>query len=156
MMAITDNAEDHFRCAGIFGEHRFPQASQPMWRGEQYRHRKKRVGFLSSDFREHPVGYLLIGLIENLDSTRIETYGFSAGIRDGSELYRRYRNAIDHYLDCKDKTSHEIARLMRAMDIDFVIDMYVNTSGSRLPVLSNRTGPAQATHCRLPGGLNRP
>ena len=156
MMAITDNAEDHFRCAGIFGEHRFPQASQPMWRGEQYRHRKKRVGFLSSDFREHPVGYLLIGLIENLDSARIETYGFSAGIRDGSELYRRYRNAFDHYLDCKDKTSHEIARLMRAMEIDVVIDLSGYTSGSRLDVLSHRPCPAQATYLGFPGGLNLP
>jgi predicted O-linked N-acetylglucosamine transferase (SPINDLY family) len=156
LMAITDNAEDHFRCAGIFGEHRFPQASQPMWRGEQYRHRKKRVGFLSSDFREHPVGYLLIGLIENLDSARIETYGFSAGIRDGSELYRRYRNAFDHYLDCKDKTSHEIARLMRAMEIDFVIDLSGYTSGSRMDVLSHRPCPAQATYLGFPGGLNLP
>jgi predicted O-linked N-acetylglucosamine transferase (SPINDLY family) len=127
-----------------------------MWRGEQYRHRKKRVGFLSSDFREHPVGYLLIGLIENLDSTRIETYGFSAGIRDGSDLYRRYRNAFDHYLDCKDKTSHEIARLMRAMEIDIVIDLSGYTSGSRLDVLSHRPCPAQATYLGFPGGLNLP
>jgi protein O-GlcNAc transferase len=156
MMAITDNAEDHFRCAGIFGEHRFPQASQPMWRGEQYRHRKKRVGFLSADFREHPVGYLLVGLIENLDSARIETYGFSLGIRDGSELYRRYRNAFDHYLDCKDKTSHEIARLMRAMEIDILIDLSGYTSGSRLDVLSHRPCPAQATYLGFPGGLNLP
>jgi predicted O-linked N-acetylglucosamine transferase (SPINDLY family) len=156
MMAITDNAEDHFKCAGIFGEHRFTQASQPMWRGEQYRHRKKRVGFLSSDFREHPVGYLLIGLIENLDSAHIETYGFSAGIRDGSDLYRRYRNAFDHYLDCKDKTSHEIARLMRAMEIDIAIDLSGYTSGSRLDVLSHRPCPAQATYLGFPGGLNLP
>lgn len=156
MMAITDNAEDHFRCAGIFGEHRFPAASQPMWRGEKYRHRKKRVAFLSADFREHPVGYLLIGLIENLDSQRIETYGFSCGIRDGSELYRRYRNAFDHYLDCKDKTSHEIARLMRAMEIDVAIDLSGYTAGSRLEVLSHRPCPAQATYLGFPGGLNLP
>jgi predicted O-linked N-acetylglucosamine transferase (SPINDLY family) len=156
MMAITDNAEDHYRCAGIFGEHRFPGANQPMWRGEKYRHRKKRVAFLSADFREHPVGYLLIGLIENLKGPRIETYGFSLGIQDGSELYRRYRNGFDHYLDCKDKTSHEIARLMRAMEIDIVIDLSGYTSGSRLDVLSHRPCPAQATYLGFPGGLNLP
>jgi predicted O-linked N-acetylglucosamine transferase (SPINDLY family) len=127
-----------------------------MWRGETYRHRKKRVGFLSADFREHPVGYLLVGLIENLDSQRIETYGFSCGIRDGSELYRRYRNAFDHYLDCKDKTSHEIARLMRAMEIDVAIDLSGYTAGSRLEVLSHRPCPAQATYLGFPGGLNLP
>lgn len=156
MMAITDNAEDHLKCAGIFGEHRFPAAPEAMWRGEQYRHRKKRVGFLSADFREHPVGYLLIGLIEKLDSSRIETYGFSLGIRDGSELYRRYKNAFDHYVDCKDKPSHEIAKLMRSMEIDIVIDLSGYTSGSRLDVLSYRPCPAQATYLGFPGGLNLP
>jgi protein O-GlcNAc transferase len=156
MMAITDNAEDHLKCSGIFGEHRFPAAIEPMWRGEQYRHRKKRVGFLSADFREHPVGYLLIGLVEHLDSQRIESYAFSLGIRDGSELYRRYKNAFDHYIDCKDKPSHEIARLMRSMEIDMVIDLSGYTSGSRLDVLSHRPCPAQATYLGFPGGLNLP
>jgi predicted O-linked N-acetylglucosamine transferase (SPINDLY family) len=78
------------------------------------------------------------------------------GIRDGSDLYRRYRNAFDHYLDCKDKTSHEIARLMRAMEIDIVIDLSGYTSGSRLDVLSHRPCPAQATYLGFPGGLNLP
>jgi protein O-GlcNAc transferase len=127
-----------------------------LWRGEQYRHRKKRVGFLSADFREHPVGYLLIGLVEHLDSQRIESYAFSLGIRDGSELYRRYKNAFDHYIDCKDKPSHEIARLMRSMEIDMVIDLSGYTSGSRLDVLSHRPCPAQATYLGFPGGLNLP
>jgi predicted O-linked N-acetylglucosamine transferase (SPINDLY family) len=127
-----------------------------MWRGEVYRHRKKRVAFLSADFREHPVGYLLIGLIEHLDKSRLETYGISLGIRDGSDLYKRYRNAFDHYLDCKDKTAHEIARLMRAMEIDIAIDLSGYTAGSRLDILAHRPAPAQATYLGFPGGLNVP
>jgi len=156
LMAITDNAEDHMKCAAIFGEHRFPIAKEPMWRGEVYRHRKKRVAFISADFREHPVGYLLIGLIEHLDKSKLETYGISLGIRDGSDLYKRYRNAFDHYLDCKDKTSHEIARLMRAMEIDIAIDLSGYTAGSRLEIFSHRPAPAQATYLGFPGGLNVP
>jgi protein O-GlcNAc transferase len=156
MMAITDNAEDHMKCAAIFGEHRFPIAKDPMWRGEAYRHRKKRVAFISADFREHPVGYLLVGLIEQLDKSKLETYGISLGIRDGSDLYKRYRNAFDHYLDCKDKTSHEIARLMRAMEIDIAIDLSGYTAGSRLEIFAHRPAPAQATYLGFPGGLNVP
>lgn len=156
MMAITDNASDHFKCAEIFGQHRFPEAKEQMWRGEKYRHRKKRVAFISADFREHPVGYLLIGLIENLDKQKIESYGISVGIRDGSDLYRRYRNAFDHYLDCNDKTSRDVARLLRAMEIDVVIDLSGYTSGSRLDILSYRPCPAQATYLGFPGGLNLP
>jgi len=156
LMAITDNAEDHFKCAQIFGEQRFPAAKEPMWRGETYRHRKKRVAFISADFREHPVGYLLIGLIEQFDKTRFETVGISLGIRDGSDLYKRYRNGFDHYLDCADKSSHEIARLIRSMEIDIAIDLSGYTSGARLDILAHRPAPAQATYLGFPGGLNLP
>ena len=156
LMAISDSAEDHMKCAEVFGEHRFPAAKEPMWRGEIYRHRKKRVAFISADFREHPVGYLLIGLIEKFDKAQFETVGLSLGIRDGSELYKRYRNGFDHYLDCADKNSHEIARLIRAMEIDIMIDLSGYTSGSRLDILSYRPAPAQATYLGFPGGLNLP
>jgi predicted O-linked N-acetylglucosamine transferase (SPINDLY family) len=156
LMAISDSAEDHLKCAEVFGAQRFPVAKEPMWRGEVYRHRKKRVAFISADFREHPVGYLLIGLIEKFDKTQFETVAISLAIRDGSELYKRYRNGFDHYLDCADKTSHEIARLMRSMEIDIVIDLSGYTSGSRLDILAHRPAPAQATYLGFPGGLNLP
>jgi len=156
LMAISDSAEDHMKCAEVFGSQRFPAAKEPMWRGEIYRHRKKRVAFISADFREHPVGYLLIGLIEKFDKAQFETVGLSLGIRDGSELYKRYRNGFDHYLDCADKNSHEIARLIRAMEIDIMIDLSGYTSGSRLDILSYRPAPAQATYLGFPGGLNLP
>jgi predicted O-linked N-acetylglucosamine transferase (SPINDLY family) len=156
LMAISDSAEDHMKCAEVFGAQRFPAAKEPMWHGEVYRHRKKRVAFISADFREHPVGYLLIGLIEKFDKTQFETVAISLAIRDGSELYKRYRNGFDHYLDCADKTSHEIARLMRSMEIDIVIDLSGYTSGSRLDILAHRPAPAQATYLGFPGGLNLP
>ncbi len=156
LMAISDNAADHLVCAEVFGKHRFPAAKQEMWKGETYRHRKKRVAFISADFREHPVGYLLIGLIENLDKTKYETYGISLGIRDGSELFKRYRCAFDQYLDVQDKSSMEIARIMRSMEIDIAIDLSGYTSGSRVDILSYRPAPVQATYLGFPGGLNLP
>ena len=155
-MALSDSAELSLGCAEVFGAHRFPAAREPMWRGEAYRHRKKRVAFISADFREHPVGYLLIGVIERFDKTRFETVGVSLGIRDGSELYRRYRNGFDHYLDCADKPAIEIARLLRAMEIDIAIDLSGYTSGSRLDILSHRPAPHQMTYLGFPGTLGVP
>ncbi len=152
-MALSDDAYDARRCAEIFASHRFPAASKPLWQGEPYLHRKKRVAFISADFREHPVGYLLIGLIEHFDKSRFETIGISLGIRDGSDLYRRYRNGFDHYLDCADKTSSEVAKLLRSMEVDIAIDLSGYTSGSRLDILSHRPAPVQMTYLGFPGTL---
>jgi predicted O-linked N-acetylglucosamine transferase (SPINDLY family) len=145
-LAISDSVASQKKAAQVFGSHRFPASSNPLWKGEAYRHRKKRVAFISSDFREHPVGYLLIGLVENFDKSQFETIGISLGIRDGSELYRRYRNAFDYYLSCGDKPSFEIAQLLRAMEVDIAIDLSGYTSGSRLDIFSHRPAPVQISY----------
>ena len=156
VMAITDDLKAHQQCAEIFGEHRFPQAKELLWKGEVYRHRKKRVAFISADFREHPVGYLMVGMLEKLDKSQFELAGISLGIRDESKLYQRYRNLFDHYLDCREKPSIEIAQVMRAMEIDIAIDLSGYTAGSRLEILSYRPAPVQITYLGFPGGLSVP
>lgn len=156
LAAISDSVQAAYKAAQIFGSHRFPAATERLWNGESYRHRRKRVAFLSADFREHPVGYLLIGLIENLRSEGLETYGISLGIRDGSNLYQRYRCAFDHYLDFADRPSAEVARAMRALEIDIAIDLSGYTSGSRIDILSYRPAPIQATYLGFPGTVGLP
>jgi predicted O-linked N-acetylglucosamine transferase (SPINDLY family) len=111
---------------------------------------------LSADFREHPVGYLLIGVIEQLDKRYVESIGVMVGPRDGSTLYTRYRNAFDHYWDAADKPSHEIARLLRAFEVDVLIDLSGYTAGTRLEVLAERVAPVQMTYLGYPGTLGVP
>jgi predicted O-linked N-acetylglucosamine transferase (SPINDLY family) len=152
-MALTDSAAAHHACAKTFAKFHFGKPPEPLWRGERYAHRRKRVAFLSADFREHPVGYLLIGLIENLRNFPVETIGVSFGNPDSSNLYKRFRSGFTHYLECQDKTSAEVARILRAMEADILIDLSGYTSGSKLDVLLHRPAPAQATYLGFPGGL---
>jgi len=152
-MALTDSAEAHHACAKTFAKFHFGKAPEPLWKGERYAHRRKRVAFLSADFREHPVGYLLIGLIENLKQFPVETIGVSFGNPDASQIYKRFRAGFTHYLECQDKTATEVARILRAMEVDLAIDLSGYTSGSRLEVLQQRPAPAQATYLGFPGGL---
>jgi protein O-GlcNAc transferase len=155
-LALSDDPADCRKCAEIFGAHKYPASPNPLWRGEKYHHRRKRVAFLSADFREHPVGYLLIGVIEQLDKRYIESIGVMVGPRDGSTLYTRYRNAFDHYWDAADKPSHEIARLLRAFEVDVLIDLSGYTAGTRLEVLAERVAPVQMTYLGYPGTLGVP
>jgi predicted O-linked N-acetylglucosamine transferase (SPINDLY family) len=155
-LALSDDPADIRKCAEMFGAHKYPESPNPLWRGEKYHHRRKRVAFLSADFREHPVGYLLIGVIEQLDKKQIESIGVMVGPRDGSSLYTRYRNAFDHYWDAADKTSGEIARMLRAFEVDVLIDLSGYTAGTRLEVLAERVAPVQMTYLGYPGTLGVP
>lgn len=128
----------------------------PLWRGEQYKHPKKRVAFMSSDFRIHPVGYLFISMLEKANKSEFELIGISIGINDQSDLWRRYRCAFDQYLDCQTKTNIEIAKILRALEVDIVIDLSGHTEGERLDVLSHRPCPVQITYLGFPGTLCLP
>jgi len=156
IMAITDDASVIRKCAELYAADKYQASPNPLWKGEKYQHRKKRVGFMSADFRIHPVGYLLIGLIEQFDKSQFELTGFFTGVSDHSDLWKRYRCAFDHYIDCHGMTSLDVAKLMRAMEIDVLIDLSGHTEGTRLDILAHRPAPAQVTYLGFPGTLGLP
>jgi predicted O-linked N-acetylglucosamine transferase (SPINDLY family) len=156
IMAITDDAELARQCIEIYAKDKYGEPLFKLWNGEKYAHRKKRVAFISADFRIHPVGYLLIEMIENFDKEKFELTGVFTGTPDGSELWKRYRCAFDHYIDAKNMPSLELAKLLRAMEIDIAIDLSGHTEGTRLDVLSYRPAPVQASYLGFPGTLALP
>ncbi len=156
IMAITDDARIIRKCAELYAADKYQASPNPLWKGEKYQHRKKRVGFMSADFRVHPVGYLLIGLIEQFDKSQFELTGFFTGVSDDSDLWKRYRCAFDHYIDCHGMTSLDVAKLMRAMEIDVLIDLSGHTEGTRLDIFAHRPAPAQVTYLGFPGTLGLP
>jgi protein O-GlcNAc transferase len=156
LMALTDDPETHQKCAVEFGKVKFPVSSKPLWSGQKYNHRRRRIAFISADFREHPVGYLLIELIEKLPGYGFETIGIFTGHDDGSELYSRYRQGFTHYLSCQDKTAIDIANVLFSFECDVAIDLAGYTSGTRLDVLAHRPCPVQATYLGFPGTLGLP
>jgi predicted O-linked N-acetylglucosamine transferase (SPINDLY family) len=155
-MAFSDDGSLHKRCAETFGGEKFRQSDLQLCSDVRYVHQKKRVGFLSADFREHPVGYLFAGLLEQIDRNKVETYGFSLCHNDGSDLYKRFKGAFDNYITCEDKNSQEIAHIIRQLEIDVVIDLNGYTSGSRLEILAMRPAPVQMTYLGFPGTLGLP
>ena len=153
LFAMSDDPIANLRCAQMFTEHRFAPSKSPLWRGERYKHNKIRVGYLSPDLREHPVGHLMSGVIEHHDKTRFETYAFSLGIDDGSSLRRRFKLGFDHFIDCKEKTATEIASLIRAAEIDVLVDLAGYTAGSKSEIFAMRPAPAHVNFLGYPGTM---
>ena len=156
IMSLTDDAELARQCIEIYAKDKYGDPLFKLWNGEKYAHRRKRVAFISADFRIHPVGYLLIEMIEKFNKEKFELTGVFTGTPDGSELWKRYRCAFDHYVDGKNIPSSELAKLLRAMEIDIAIDLSGHTEGTRLDVLSHRPAPVQMTYLGFPGTLGLP
>lgn len=156
IMSLTDDLAVIQKCIQIYTDDKFAPSPFSLWNGEKYHHGKKRVAFISGDFRNHPVGYLLIGLLEHLDKRRFEVTAVFTGASDDSDLWRRYRCAVDHYVNAQGKPGLEIAKLIRAMEVDILVDLSGHTEGSRLDVLSHRPSPIQMTYLGFPGTLCLP
>jgi predicted O-linked N-acetylglucosamine transferase (SPINDLY family) len=121
-----------------------------------YEHARIRIGYMSSDFCSHAMSYLITELFERHDRTRFEVFGYCASKDDGTQLRQRVLAAFDHHRIIRTLSDEEVARLIRADEIDVLIDLNGLTDGSRLAVLRWRPAPVQATYLGFIGPLPLP
>ena len=92
--ASGHSPEIHLRCARLYAQKKWGEVGSPTWSLPPYRHEKIRVAYISADFREHPVAYLMAGVFERHDRTRFEVTGVSLIPPDTSSLGERVRRAF--------------------------------------------------------------
>jgi predicted O-linked N-acetylglucosamine transferase (SPINDLY family) len=129
-----------------------PGSTNPVWRGERYAHERIRVAYLSADLRDHPVAYLLAGVIERHDRRRFEAIGISFSPRDESEMRRRLEAKFDRFIDVDRQGDDEVARLLRELEVDIAVDLMGYTTRSRTRIYAHRPAPVQATFLGYAGG----
>ncbi len=131
------------KCAEGYITDKYPAHATPVWRGEPYGHGRVRVAYLSADFRDHPVSYLLRGMIEKHDATRFETFGLALTPSEPSEMRERMRGAFAKFIDASDRSDAEIAGLLRELEIDIAVDLMGHTRDARTDVFAARAVPIQ-------------
>lgn len=127
-----------------------PQMPAPLWRGERYAHARTRLAYLSHDFRTHPVGQQIAGLLERHDRTRFEVIAIAAGPPDDSDIRRRIEAACDQF-HLMDENMGRTAALMRELEIDVAVELGGFTEGSLLTALAHRPAPVQVSWLGYPG-----
>jgi predicted O-linked N-acetylglucosamine transferase (SPINDLY family) len=153
-LAISDSPAAQRLCAHIYSEAFFPRLSQRLCgAGHVHGGARLRIGYLSSDFRDHPVGQLCAGVFESHDRSRFETYGLCAAPDDGSELRRRLVRAFDHFEEVGSLPDAALAARIAALQLDALIDLGGHTFGSRTRVLAYRPAPLQIAFLGFPGTL---
>ncbi len=130
--------------------------AEPCWRGERYRHDKIRIAYICAEFREHAVAILTAGVFEQHDRRRFEITAISLGPGDGSEMRARLEAAFDHFIDAQDKSDAEVAALLRALEIDILIDLNGYAGAWRTGILARRPAPVQVSYVGYTGTMGVP
>jgi len=110
-----------------------------------------RIGFISADFRFHPVAQLITDFIERMDRGRCEVNLYALGLPDDSDWRRRLVRAADVFADLGQESDGAIAHRIRTDGVDVLIELGGHTRGARLGVLAHRPAPVQATYLGYPG-----
>lgn len=106
--------------------------------------RPLRIGFVSGDLYNHPVGYFLEGLVTALRSPRLALAAYQArGKVD--RLTERLQRLIPTWRVIGDLTDAAAAARIREDGIDILIDLSGHTAHSRLPVFAHRPAPVQVS-----------
>ena len=112
-----------------------------------------RVGYLSSDFHEHPTARLIVDLLQKHDRTKFEVFGYSYGDDDSSNIRRRLINACDTFRDIRTQSFSQSADTIYADGIDILIDLKGFTKNCRTEIMAMRPAPLQVSYLGYPGTM---
>lgn len=152
-LAASSSLEDHLLCARKFGEFRFPPSPEPLWRGKIYSHDRIRIAYVSGDFREHPIAYLMAGLFEHHDRSRFEVTAISFAPDQNTEFVRRLRAAFERFIDVRAESDQAVGDLIRRHEIDIAVDLAGYLEAARPNIFAQRAAPIQVNYIGFPGTM---
>ncbi len=157
MLGLADDAAMQLMAARSFAERSYrklidlhqsqAQAARPM----PPAHQRLRIGYASGDLCMHPVGLLLGGLFETHDRSRFEVFVYCWSPEDGSPQRHRLKQAPEHFKRVDQLNDEETADLIRADEIDVLIDLQGVSAGARPGVFARRPAPIQISWLGLIG-----
>ena len=154
-LALSDDLEQLKNVAEIFTNQKYITTSNiPIFTNNNKN--KIRVGYFSSDFREHPVSILTVELFELHDRNKFEVIAFSYGVDDNGPMRKRLKATFDKFIDVRLFSDKEIAKISRDLKIDIAVDLGGYTSGGRSGIFVNRAAPIQISYIGFLGTMSNP
>ena len=142
----TTTAEEQKLCANNWVNNRYAalikQAEALNFKHDLSRkHKKIRIGYLSADFRLHPLAFLISELIELHDRSKFEILAFSYGVNDKTSARTRLEKAFDAFHDIRHLSEIDAAKKINALQIDILVDLTGFTQTSRSGIAALRPAP---------------
>lgn len=106
-----------------------------------------RIGFVSPDFRTHPVGYFIESILAALRSSAAGRLEISAYMTNShtDAVTDRIRSRCHAWHSVLGVSDENLARQIRADGIDVLIDLSGHTFGNRLPLFAWKPAPVQVS-----------
>ena len=121
----------------------------------EYKPKKLRIGFVSGDLWEHPVGYVLLGVLENLKNKDLELIAYS-NFSKKDNLNIKLKSCFDIWHEIGNQKDVEVINLIRKDKINILFDLSGHTEKNRLSVFVSKPAPVQISWGGYPGSIGIP
>ena len=105
---------------------------------------KLKLGFVSGDLLNHPVGYFLEGLLSHIDQSRFELIAYTSTPTE-DELTARIKTHFKLWRPLFGKSDEAAAKLIHNDGVHILIDLAGHTGHNQLPVFAHKPAPVQLT-----------
>ncbi len=103
-----------------------------------------RVGYVSADLGNHPVGRLLLSTLPRHDPSSVEVYVYSDRLNE-DEITERFRVPAEAWRRTSDLDDVALARRIHGDGIDVLVDLAGHTWGNRLLAFARKPAPVQVS-----------
>lgn len=104
--------------------------------------RRLRIGYVSPDFRTHPVGFFLEAVLKAHAPEQVEIFCYSNEVFE-DELTARLKTSADHWANITAMSDPDAAALIARDGIDILVDLTGHNDGNRLALFGARAAPVQ-------------
>ncbi len=101
------------------------------------------IGYLSYDFRNHPVAHQLLPVFNLHSRSRFRVLAFSMGPADGSIYRSRIQNDCDQFIDIGSADLSRAAQIIHDCGTNILIDLMGHSHHNRIQIPALRPAPVQ-------------
>ena len=162
LSALTayDDPVFHLSRAYCYARDAVSPAPAPSFEFRGHRHRsrerKLRIGYVSSDLREHAVGFGLAEVFELHDRRRYHISAYYCGIDRQDPTRSRIAANVDTWTDINSMSDDQAAAAIAQDEIDILIDVNGFTKDARLGLFARRPAPVIVNWFGYPGTMGTP
>jgi protein O-GlcNAc transferase len=110
-----------------------------------------KVGYVSGDMRDHAIAFFLEPVFRHHDPAQVDVHVFSTAMQEDDTTVH-LKTLVPHWHDVSRMDDDALFKLIRAQQIDVLVDLSGHTYGHRLYVFARRAAPVQVTWLGYMGG----
>jgi predicted O-linked N-acetylglucosamine transferase (SPINDLY family) len=151
ILLITDSLKHQVNAIKEYSEDKFPPTKNIADLKEE-NNNKIKIGYYSSDFSNHPVGYSIVQLFEFHNKEKFEVYAFYFG-KKYDEITERISKQCKNFIDVSNISDLELINLSKKIGINIAINLNGFTNNSRTKIFSGRLSPIQINAIGYPSTM---